>query len=252
MAWHDEWPHKVCASVLLLDGKIEEWKTGYPPKKEPGDFKAYWKRDRLNDYTVEYTCFEVNNDKEHDEAFRKLAPEWFRRWELAEDLHGTAPYSEMVQEVAAVTRDEILAMVPGPEMDEAVGKAIGAIPVIKWYVMNREETAYAMDFDRESEAKAWLNDKMTKFSDAWQAKGYHVVRQEIYRQYSKDISEAWTVAEKFDFFQVENKGYGQKKYHAIVDVCEEDGTYSTADAFGETAPEAICKAALLAKELQHE
>jgi len=96
MAWHDKWPHKVCASVLLLDGKIEGWKTGYPPKKEPGEFRAYWKRDRLSDYTVEYTCFEVNNNQEHNEAFRKLAREWFRQWELADDLRGSAPYESPV------------------------------------------------------------------------------------------------------------------------------------------------------------
>lgn len=92
MAWHDEWPHKVYASVLLLDGRIEEWKIGNPPKTEPLDFKAYWKRDRLADYRAEFTEFVVNNDQEHDDAFRKLAPEWFRQWELAEDFHGSPPY----------------------------------------------------------------------------------------------------------------------------------------------------------------
>ena len=110
MAWHDEWPHKVCASVLLLDGKIEGWKTGYPPKTEPCDFKAYWKKDRLNDYTVEHTCFEVNNDSEHNDAFRKLSPEWFRQWKLADDLHGSPPYSdENVVEMQDKTRYS-----PGP------------------------------------------------------------------------------------------------------------------------------------------
>lgn len=251
MAWHDEWPHKACASVLLLDGKIEGWKTGYPPKKEPGEFKAYWKRDRMNDYTVEYTCFEVNNDKEHDDAFRKLAPEWFRQWELAEDLHGSPPYSIEKADAPRFTRDEIMEMVPGPKMDEAAGKAIGAIPKIKYFAMNKDETAYYMDFERETEALDWHNSMVKRIPEGlYVVNGGHIARKEIYRQYSEDISAAWDVAEKFDFFQVENKGYGQKKYHAIVDVCEEDGTYSTAEAFGDTAPKAICKAALLAKEVQ--
>ena len=99
MAWHDKWPHKVYASVLLLDGKIETWKTGNPPKKEPMEFSNYWKLDRMKDYTCEYVGFEVNNDQEHDDAFRKLAPEWFRQWELAVDFHGSPPYS-MDEDVA--------------------------------------------------------------------------------------------------------------------------------------------------------
>ena len=91
--WTDIYPHKVYASVLLLDGKIEGWKVGNPPKTEPLDFKAYWKRDRLADYRAEFIGFTVNNDKEHDDAFRKLSPEWFKQWELADDLHGSPPYT---------------------------------------------------------------------------------------------------------------------------------------------------------------
>lgn len=92
MAWYDEYPHSVYASVLLLDGKIESWEIGNPPKKSPYDFSAYWKRNRLNDYTSQYTEFVVNNDLEHNEAFEILAREWFKQWPIAEDFKGSKPY----------------------------------------------------------------------------------------------------------------------------------------------------------------
>lgn|GEM_PF-2323813 len=94
MAWHDEYPHKVYASVLLLDGKIENWKIGGSPKKHAGDWSNFWKLDRINDYTVQFTEFVVNNDKEHNEAFEKLAPEWLKQWLIADDFVGSRPYRE--------------------------------------------------------------------------------------------------------------------------------------------------------------
>ena len=47
----------IYAQVLLLDGKIENWKICQDKKDSPYDFKAYWKRDRLNDYTMETKIF---------------------------------------------------------------------------------------------------------------------------------------------------------------------------------------------------
>lgn len=145
MAWHNEWPHKVYASVLLLDGKIEGWKTGNPPKKEPGEFKAYWKRDRLNDYTAEYVGFEVNNDKEHNDAFEKLAPEWFRQWELAEDLHGAPPYSDEADPQLMDTKSKLT---PGPwKFNERMGVVYGP---------NGWKVAHIFNFEGNGEADANL------------------------------------------------------------------------------------------------
>ena len=94
MAWHDEYPHSVFASVLLLDGKIESWKIGNPAKKSPMDFSAFWKLDRLEDYTSEFKEFVVNNSEEHEEVFHFLGHEWFRQWPIAENFHGSKPYLE--------------------------------------------------------------------------------------------------------------------------------------------------------------
>lgn len=148
-----------------------------------------------------------------------------------------------------MTRDEILAMVPGRELDEAVGKAIGATPEIVWYAMNGDESAYSMSFDRRDEAEHWHKNMIAEFPNGrYVSNGGHLVRQEIYRQYSRDISAAWEVFTHFGF-------------QGRVDFCSDEwyceimtgfndagyGVYSKGN--GSTAPEAICKAALLAKEV---
>lgn len=92
MHWSDEYPHSIFASVLLLDGKIENWKVVNYPKKSPGDFSGYWKLDRLNDYTSEWKEFICNNDEEHHKAFTRWSAEWFRQWPLADDFMGGRPY----------------------------------------------------------------------------------------------------------------------------------------------------------------
>lgn len=88
MAWHDEYPHKVCASVLLLDGKVECWKIGYPAKTEIHNWSTYWKMDRLKDYTIQTKCFKVRNPQEHHLAFVERGPNWLDQFEYAEDYRG--------------------------------------------------------------------------------------------------------------------------------------------------------------------
>lgn len=91
MLWIDEYPHSVYASVLLLDNKIEAYKIGNHPKNVL-TFTAYWKPDRLNDYTSDHKEFIVNNSKEHELAFTKLAREYFSQWEVADDFRGFRHY----------------------------------------------------------------------------------------------------------------------------------------------------------------
>lgn len=233
MAWHDEWPHKVYASVLLLDGKIEDWKTGNPPKKEPGEFRAHWKRDRMSDYTVEYVGFEVNNDQEHDDAFRKLAPQWFRQWELAEDLHGSPPYSDRADE-SRLMREKILAMVPGREFDALVAeKVMGLNVTSKFCFDSKEGTEICLWEDGPySHGCNYLDLNKTN-------KGCPEYYSHAPLNYSTDISASWDVVNKFDdsFFlrRLPGKTYAAGSGHAT--------------GSGETPSEAICKAALLSMEV---
>ena len=94
MHWLDTYPHVVCASVLLLDGKIESWKVGQHKWNAPFDAKTGWKMDRIGDYKTATTEWTVNTSAEHQAAFEKLAPEWFRQWKIADDLWGSKPYGD--------------------------------------------------------------------------------------------------------------------------------------------------------------
>lgn len=96
--WSDIYPHKLYASVLLLDGKIENWKVSNHPKTHSFYFSGYWKLDRMNDYTSQYAEWEVNNQSEHSEVFQELSTEWFRQWPIAEDFVGWKPYEQEPKE----------------------------------------------------------------------------------------------------------------------------------------------------------
>lgn len=79
------YPMTLYASALLLDWKIENWKVSGNQKSHPFDFKHNWKKDRLNDYTVESHSWIVNNDEEHKQVFDELAQQWLSQWKHADD-----------------------------------------------------------------------------------------------------------------------------------------------------------------------
>jgi len=98
MHWSDTYPHELYANVLLLDGKIECWKTGSTKAEGYWPFKSWWKPNRLRlsnsdpheewtmgDYTVESKTWIVNNDQEHNDVFAIHSKEWYRQWEHAAD-----------------------------------------------------------------------------------------------------------------------------------------------------------------------
>lgn len=92
MAWHDEYPHMLYVSVLLLDNKIENWKVGNYHWDNPYMVKAYWKPDRLNDYKVQWIGYCCKNDEEHNKVFTELAPKWLRAWKHARDYRLSRAY----------------------------------------------------------------------------------------------------------------------------------------------------------------
>lgn len=86
----------IYAQVLLLDGKIENWKICQDRKNSPLDFKAYWKPDRIKDYTMETMVFkesEVDIPKDWSSqeyafnwyVYKVLAPRWINRWNYSDD-----------------------------------------------------------------------------------------------------------------------------------------------------------------------
>lgn len=91
--WVDTYPHKVYASVLLLDGKIYNYKIGEDYWKHPLEVKMRFSDfEKIDRMTVEHTYFEVNNVEEHNAAFKVLAREWFKSWEIHEDHIGARCY----------------------------------------------------------------------------------------------------------------------------------------------------------------
>lgn len=84
MAWHDEYPHSLYASVSLVDNKITGWKIS--------NNILDWSSRNYGGGIVEYTEFVVNDDKEHGEVFYKLGHEWFKQWEIADNFRGGKPY----------------------------------------------------------------------------------------------------------------------------------------------------------------
>ncbi|MFE4571377.1 hypothetical protein [Paenibacillus chitinolyticus] len=92
MNWLDEYPHEVYASVLLLDGKIYNWKVGNYFWSHPMEAKIRMSDfDKFDRMEVKHTSFTVNNDFEHNLAFSLNAKQWYRQWEISEEHVGSAP-----------------------------------------------------------------------------------------------------------------------------------------------------------------
>lgn len=89
MMWMNEYPYEVNASVLLLDGKIYNWKIGNQHWETPNMVKMRFTDMHLiseGRFSTENKSFTVNNEKEHSEAFEIHAREWFKNWEIS-DVH---------------------------------------------------------------------------------------------------------------------------------------------------------------------
>lgn len=95
MHWSDTYPHEVNASVLLLDGKIYNWKIGNQWWHDPLMVKMRFsdmEYSREERFTVQNKSFTVNNDEEHNEAFATVARDWFKQFEISEHHIGGTPY----------------------------------------------------------------------------------------------------------------------------------------------------------------
>ncbi|MBD1379133.1 hypothetical protein [Metabacillus arenae] len=91
--WVDTYPHEVYASVLLLDNKIYNYKIGQHYWEYPFQVKMrYSDFDKLDKMEAKYTSFTVENDEEHENAFRIHAREWFKQWEIHKENIGSKPY----------------------------------------------------------------------------------------------------------------------------------------------------------------
>ncbi|MNW50608.1 hypothetical protein D3C74_280640 [compost metagenome] len=92
----------------------------------------------------------------------------------------------------SLTRDQILAMESGCELDALIGKlVINAAPEIKWWAVNEEENVIFADCNYKSEAEEWLDELAAMHEDH----GIKIVRKELFRNYSGSMPAAWEVEE---------------------------------------------------------
>jgi hypothetical protein len=117
-----------------------------------------------------------------------------------------------------VNRDEILERKPGRELDALVAEKVMGLP-----------QPYLSPFNGE-----WV----IKHEEKWKP-------IERLQNYSTDISAAWEVVEKFESYKLSKLPDGDVRikyggqYQCFINANKNCG-------YGSTAPEAICKAALLA------
>lgn len=132
----------------------------------------------------------------------------------------------------------------GMEMDRLVCGAVGIEPRICWEALSKDEKASACSFETKQQGEAWFERMRGNFPE-WAA-GFHLGTWRIYPSVSGRIEAAWVVVEKLlERFQ------GVRIYSRPCDPkwgCEinDSATGMLYLGYAETAPLAICKAALLA------
>ena len=133
-----------------------------------------------------------------------------------------------------LTKDEIMNMAPGREMDRLIAtKVMGWIPCeINWWLEPKRWNCLI------EKADEWVFET-EKYGVEHEGRKYQAIPSARWNP-SKDISDAWEVVEK-----LKSKGLYMRLFH--------DGEYGVSfkqfpkePAFASTAPSAICKAALLA------
>ena len=145
-----------------------------------------------------------------------------------------------------MTREEVLAMEPGKELDKLV-----AIHVMGWsiyhYDKDVEERCYYMLVDSgldpvaDDEPWTWHNGERKTEAEAW----------EDNLPWSTDKTSAWVVLEKSETFQLSKLPDGDLRikyggqYQCFINTNKNCG-------YGASASEAICKAALLATLVEND
>lgn len=76
--WLETFPHKVYASVLVLDGKAVDYKIGqnYWENSSHVTLRGQITFEELKRCETRYTFWEVNSQEEHEEIFEKIAVKW--------------------------------------------------------------------------------------------------------------------------------------------------------------------------------
>lgn len=130
-------------------------------------------------------------------------------------------------------REEILGMKPGPEMNALIARHVFNLEV---YMTNEEWMKAGMPhiqyWDNNLRYPAYWNDEYEQ--------GLCI------DTYSEDLPAAWEVVEKFPIVNISRVEVFVGNYHHAVEIYPSVETNEPSRVEAKTAPEAICKAALLA------
>ncbi|MEI3892419.1 MULTISPECIES: hypothetical protein [unclassified Bacillus (in: firmicutes)] len=92
-SWIDTYPHKIHASVLLLENEIHNWKVGENYWTSPFSMKwSYPFPVNVGEYIVKHNTWIVDTPEQHSKVFQELAPEWMKQWVVAKDYVGDKSY----------------------------------------------------------------------------------------------------------------------------------------------------------------
>ena len=81
----NEYPYMLYTSVLLLDGKIENWKTGNRHWNNTFNITGLWKFERIGDYKVQWIGWLIENVEQNEKVFNVLSHKWLKQWLYAKD-----------------------------------------------------------------------------------------------------------------------------------------------------------------------
>lgn len=82
-----KYPRKLYANVLLLDGKIINWKTGSTSWKNDGwlsSSQPLWVFQEECDLQSKTIFFEANNDDENNKFFSVTSKDFYKKFEIHE------------------------------------------------------------------------------------------------------------------------------------------------------------------------
>jgi hypothetical protein len=79
------------------------------------------------------------------------------------------------------------------ELSEAVCRAKGISPTIRYWLMNEAETGYSIDFETLREAEQWMRDEPKL------CRGEHIVRKEFWTRFAEKIEDAWRLWNELPF-----------------------------------------------------
>jgi len=124
----------------------------------------------------------------------------------------------------------------GRELDKAVAEALGFKPCVVWAVLNEDESALMIDFDREAEARKWWDEHPSVH------KNHHLGTLDVYQPYSELIDAAMRVVE-----QMRQRGHEVQIQGGANgggwSVTFEPDSQRRATSAGPSLPDVICRAA---------